>query len=102
MLLPHAKSAERQQPIGDRLVGEWAQILRKAGWYALARGDYREAERMCEKSARAPRKVLSGEDLETSYSLGMLASTYRNQGRWTEAEEMNDFAPLLWTSTECF
>jgi Tetratricopeptide repeat len=88
MLFPHAKSAERQRPIDDRSVREWAQILRKAGWYAWARGDYCEAERMCEKSARALRKVLGREDVETSYSLGMLASTYRNQGRWKEAEEL--------------
>ena len=88
-LFPHAKSAERQRPIGNMSVRGWAQILRKAGWYALARGDYDEAERMCEKSARALKKALSGEDVETSYSLGILASTYRNQGRWTEAEKMD-------------
>jgi Tetratricopeptide repeat len=88
MLFPHAKSAERQRPIDDRSVREWAQIMRKAGWYALDRGDYREAERMCEKSARALRKLLGGEDVETLYSLGMLALTYSSQGRWTEAEQM--------------
>jgi hypothetical protein len=36
------------------------------------RGDYREAERMCEKLAGALRKVLGGEDVDTSYSLGLL------------------------------
>jgi tetratricopeptide (TPR) repeat protein len=87
-LFPHAKSAERQRPMENTSVREWAQILRKAGWYAWARGDYGEAERMCEKSAGALRKALGREDVETSYSLGMLASTYRNQGRWTEAEKM--------------
>jgi Tetratricopeptide repeat/NB-ARC domain len=87
-LFPHAKSAERQRPMEDTSVREWAQILRKAGWYAWARGDYGEAERMCEKSARALRKVLGGEDVETLYSLGMLALTYRDQGRWIEAEKI--------------
>ena len=87
-LFPHAKSAERQRPMENASVRAWAQILWKAGWYALARGDYGEAERMCEKSARALRKALGGEDVETSYSLGMLALTYSNQGRWTEAEQI--------------
>ena len=32
-----------------------------------------KAERMCEKSARALRKVLGGEDVDRSYSLGLLA-----------------------------
>jgi tetratricopeptide (TPR) repeat protein len=86
-LFPHAKSAERQRP-EDRFVQDWAQILRKAAWYAWAKGDYREAERMCEKSVEALRKTLGEEDVETSYSLGMLASVYWNQGRWTEAEKM--------------
>jgi tetratricopeptide (TPR) repeat protein len=89
MLFPHVKSAERQRPRDDRSVQEWAQILQKAGWYAWARGDYREAERMCKKSAEALIKVLGREDIETSYSLGMLALTYRYQGRWKEAEELN-------------
>jgi hypothetical protein len=88
LLFPHAKSAERQRPMEDRSVREWAQILRKAAWYAWAKGDYREAERMCEKSVRALRKALGGEEVETSYSVGLLASVYRNQGRWTEAEKM--------------
>jgi tetratricopeptide (TPR) repeat protein len=88
MLFPHAKSAERQRPVEDKSVRQWAQLLRKAGWYAWAKGDYREAERMCEKSAGALRKVLGGEDVETSYSLGLLALVYRYQGRWTEAEQM--------------
>ena len=77
-LFPHAKSAERHQPTENTSVQDRAQILRKAGGYALARGEYAEAERMCEKSARALRKALGGDDVETLYSLGMLASKYRN------------------------
>jgi Tetratricopeptide repeat len=88
ILFPHAKSAERQRPRENQSVQEWAQILQKAGWYAFVRGDYSEAERMCEKSAGALGKVLGGEDVETSYSLGLLAIVYRYQGRWTEAEKM--------------
>jgi tetratricopeptide (TPR) repeat protein len=87
-LFPHAKSAERQQPKEDGSVRDWAQILRKAGWYANAKGDYVEAERMCELSARALRKLLGDNDVETSYSLGQLALIYWSQGRWTEAEKM--------------
>ena len=89
VLFPHAKSAERQRPMEVQWIRDWAQILRKAGWYALATGDYGEAMRMCEKSVGALRKVFSEEDVETSYSLGLLASIYRNQGRWTEAEKID-------------
>jgi tetratricopeptide (TPR) repeat protein len=88
VLFPHAKSAERQRPAEVQSVREWAQILRKAAWYALTRGDYGEAQRMCEKSVKALSKASGKEDVETSYSLGLLASIYWNQGRWTEAEKL--------------
>src|SRR5882757_8679738 len=53
VLFPHGKSAERQRPAEVQSVRQWAQILRKAAWYVLARGDYGEAKRMCEKSVEA-------------------------------------------------
>jgi tetratricopeptide (TPR) repeat protein len=87
ILFPHAKSAERQRP-EDLLVQDWADILRKAAWYTWAKRDYREAERMCEKSVGALRNALGEEDGETLYSLGLLASIYGDQGRWTEAEKI--------------
>jgi Tetratricopeptide repeat len=67
-------------------VREWAQILRKAGWYAWAKGDYSEAERMCGKPARALQKVVGRDEVETLHSLWWLAVVYRDQGRWSEAE----------------
>jgi hypothetical protein len=87
-LFPHAQLSEKQHPIDDRAVREWAQILRKARWYAWARGAFREVERMFEKSAAAMRKALSDDVVEMLYSLGILTSTYRNQGRWTDTEKM--------------
>ncbi len=88
MLFPHTKSAERQRPAEDESLLQWAQILRKAGWYAWAKGDYYDAERMCNKSVRALRANLNGEDVDTSFSLSLLALVYRYQGRFAEAEKM--------------
>jgi tetratricopeptide (TPR) repeat protein len=88
VLFPHAKSVERHQPTDDRSGREWAEILRKAAWYAMVRGDNREAERMCKKSIKALKKILGRENVETSHSLGMLTLIYSNQGRWTEAEKL--------------
>ena len=34
------------------------------------------------------KRVLGEEHLDTLTSIGNLASTYRNQGRWKEAEEL--------------
>lgn len=76
MFFLHVKSIERYQPTDDRSGREWAQILRKAAWYVEVRRDYREVERMCDKSVKALRKILDREDVKTSYSLRILASTY--------------------------
>ena len=84
----HVKSVERQLSINDRSVREWVQILRKTGWYTWVIGDYHEVERMYKKSTRTLNKVLDRENVETSYSLGMLTSTFWNQGRWKEIEEL--------------
>ena len=35
------------------------------------------------------KRVFGGEHRDTLISIGNLASTYRNQGRWKEAEELN-------------
>jgi hypothetical protein len=87
-LFPHAKSAERQQPTENQSIQQWAQILRKAGWYAWLKGDYVEAQRMCKLSAAVLRKLLGKDDIETMRSHGLLALIYKDRGRWTEAETM--------------
>lgn len=90
-LFPHVKAAEGQQPDhskADKSVRDWAIILRKAGWYAWARGDYKEAERMCDGSVKALEAVAANDNVTLSYSRGMLATVYRDQGRWREAEEL--------------
>ena len=88
LLFPHAKAAERQQPANNARVREWGRILRNAGWYALAKGNYNEAERICDKSTRALKGAFGDNDADTLSSMNNLASTYRNQGRWTEAEKL--------------
>ena len=87
-LFPHAKAAERQRPRGDLRLREWSRILRNAGWYARARGNYIEAERMCKKSAQQLQQSSDKDDPHTLSSMANLASTYWNQGRWVEAEKM--------------
>ncbi|ERF69453.1 hypothetical protein EPUS_07857 [Endocarpon pusillum Z07020] len=66
MLFPHAKSRPRGS---DR----WMTSQYENGRRYYGRRDG---------------KVLGRENVETSYSLGMLALTYTGQGRWKEAEEL--------------
>ncbi|OCK77385.1 TPR-like protein [Lepidopterella palustris CBS 459.81] len=87
-LFPHAKSAEMQQPCDKGTVEQWAIMLRKAAWYAWAKGSYNEAERMSLKATKALLKVVGKENMETLGCMGMLGIAYRYGGRWTEAEEL--------------
>jgi tetratricopeptide (TPR) repeat protein len=88
ILFPHAKAAERHQPAEIQSIREWARILRRAAWYTYARGDSREAERMCEKSVGALEIALGRKDVDILSSLSQLASIYGSQGRWTEKEKI--------------
>ena len=88
LLFPHAKAAERQRPANNAYIREWGRILRNAGGYALAKGNYNEAERVCDKSARALKRAFGDNNMDTLTSIATLASIYWNQGRWTEADKL--------------
>ncbi|OCK79661.1 purine and uridine phosphorylase [Lepidopterella palustris CBS 459.81] len=88
VLFPHAKSAETQRPSDDGTVQDWGVILRNAAWYAWAKGDYNEAERMSSKARKALLKVVGKENTETLKCMEMLGTVYRYKGRWKEAEEL--------------
>ncbi|KAF2433970.1 kinesin light chain 1 [Tothia fuscella] len=87
-LLPHARYA-----LSQGVAKEDEARMRLAWKYAIALhsdGRYSEAEKPFEELFEANNKALSKEnpDQETLTSMAWLASTYRNQGRWKEAEEL--------------
>jgi tetratricopeptide (TPR) repeat protein len=87
-LFPHAKSALAQPPEDGRSLREWASILHNAAWYAWARGDYGDAEKMSMKAMNTRKRVLGQEHKGTLVSMGMVGLVYSLGGRWKEAEEL--------------
>jgi tetratricopeptide (TPR) repeat protein len=71
---------------GDNTVRLW--ILHNNAWFAQARGIYKIAETMAQEAASTREDILDLEDVATIASMGLLASTFWNQGRWKEAEEL--------------
>ncbi|KKA24369.1 hypothetical protein T310_1554, partial [Rasamsonia emersonii CBS 393.64] len=63
------------------------RLLTRYGGCLLRDGRYFEAELPLTEAAEATKQMLGVEHPETLTSMGNLASTYRNQGRWNEAEE---------------
>ncbi|KAJ5620527.1 P-loop containing nucleoside triphosphate hydrolase protein [Penicillium lagena] len=88
LLFAHVLCAIKQQPNSEALLEEWALLLHKAASFALARGNFVDSETMAEKSTAARGRLLGPEHPDTLISMSNLASTYHNQGRWKEADEL--------------
>ncbi|KFA70623.1 hypothetical protein S40285_09275 [Stachybotrys chlorohalonatus IBT 40285] len=87
-LFPHAQSAAAQIPKAWDSRREWATVLYRAAWYCLEVGDGIEAERLSVLAMKARKKLFEANDEEVLRAMAMVASTYRNQGRWEEAEKL--------------
>jgi tetratricopeptide (TPR) repeat protein len=80
-LLPHAIAVLKYRPSSDSDLLCRATILYNLGWFDWRQGRYKHATTRCEES-------YSERHLNTVNSLGLLASTYKDQGRWKEAEDL--------------
>ncbi|KAN0082303.1 P-loop containing nucleoside triphosphate hydrolase protein [Elaphomyces granulatus] len=87
-LFPHVEKVLEYRPANQDYLQRWASILSKAGWYADEKGNYGIAEKMNKQAIDAYEKALGPEHLSTLNSMGDLALTYWNRGRWKEAEEL--------------
>ena len=87
-LFPHVEKALEYRPANRDYLERWASILFDAGWFANGKGNYGIAEKMNKQAADAYMEALGPEHRSTLSSIGNLALTYWNQGRWKEAEEL--------------
>jgi hypothetical protein len=62
--------------------------LRRFGLYLLSNGRYNEAEAPFVEVIERHKRVLGQENPDTLTGMANLASTYRNQGHWKEAEDL--------------
>ncbi|KAH6848197.1 hypothetical protein B0I37DRAFT_376932 [Chaetomium sp. MPI-CAGE-AT-0009] len=87
--LPHVYAVLKLDGTGSR--GERvarASLLHCAGGLFLYQGEWKDAEKFCERAVELRRAVLGEEHFDTLSSMDSLASTYQNQGRWKEAEAL--------------
>ncbi|KAJ5733743.1 hypothetical protein N7493_002529 [Penicillium malachiteum] len=95
-LFPHMKSAVSQRPGSQDSLRKWAALLYRGAWYAQESGNMAESMVMACKSRRERVLMFGLEDKETLASTAMLASVYRLEGRWGEAEQL--FVQVMETS----
>jgi hypothetical protein len=87
-LFPHVKSAISQRPESQDSLGKWAKLLYKGAWYAQESGNIAVTVDMAYKSRKERASLFSSEDERTLDVSMMLASAYRLQGAWEEAEQL--------------
>jgi tetratricopeptide (TPR) repeat protein len=87
-LLPHAKLAFDVRAKTRDACLIWASVSYKAASYMLSQGFATDAGRLASGSAGIRKELLGEEHPDTLTSMTNLASTYREQGRWKEAEEL--------------
>jgi tetratricopeptide (TPR) repeat protein len=86
-LLPHAIAVLKYRPTPNSSL-LCANILYNLAWFDWRQGRYKHSTTRCEESYSEQQRILGPDDRNTLNSLGLLASTYRNQGRCKEAEEL--------------
>ena len=88
-LFPHVKAAVSNRPKSQESLRKWATLLYKGAWYAHESGHIMESIEMAEISRDCIISMLGEESKLALISTAMLASVYRRQGRWKEAEELS-------------
>uniref|UniRef100_L2FX48 Kinesin light n=1 Tax=Colletotrichum fructicola (strain Nara gc5) TaxID=1213859 RepID=L2FX48_COLFN len=88
MIMPHVQPLLNQKPSeeGDRL--EWSNLATNVARYLYYLGDYSRAEVLAQDAVSIHMGSLGRQHPFTLESMTYLASTYREQGRWKEAEEL--------------
>ena len=94
---PHAEIILKYKYLSQHCRLQQAGILHNSAWYALAQGKYAIAEIRIQEAIKIKKELLEMEIRNTLNSLGLLASTFWNQGRWKEAEELE--VQVMRTST---
>ncbi|KIW35751.1 uncharacterized protein PV06_11909 [Exophiala oligosperma] len=87
-LFPHVKFTATKKPPAKDSLTEWTSLLNRAVLYCLCTGNSVDAEKMSAQSLKLRKQVLGADHPDTLTSMANLASTYWNQGRWKEAEEL--------------
>ncbi|KAJ4288699.1 hypothetical protein N0V88_007230 [Collariella sp. IMI 366227] len=78
----------------DEMIGR-ATLLHSIAGYFGYRGQWKDAERFQVEAVQLRNEVLGSEDPDTLSSMANLAATYRNQGRWKEAELLEEHPDTL-------
>ncbi|KAF6843413.1 Kinesin light chain 5 [Colletotrichum musicola] len=95
-LMPHIQPLLDKEPFEERNRLDWGELLTNVSWYLVMLGNYSRAEVIVRQAVTIRTEILGQEHPSTLTSMANLASTYRNQGRWKEAEELEVRVMEMW------
>ncbi|CAI7579555.1 unnamed protein product [Penicillium pancosmium] len=87
-LFPHVRSAVLHRPKSPSSLQNWAALLYRGAWYAQQCGNISDSREMAAMSRKQRLKLGGTEDKDTLDSTAMLATAYRQDGQWREAEQL--------------
>ena len=88
-LLPHVEPVLAKKPEQHSVLNCWAELLTNVSWYMLKIGEYSRAEVFAEEATETRKDILGLSHSDTLMSMNTLSLTYRNQGRWEEAQGLD-------------
>ena len=97
-LLPHAKTCAAMI---ERFSFEFepaARLLNQTSFYMTRRGQFREAESLCQHALLIYERVLGSQHPSFAISANNLATLYDDQGRYVDAEPLYRQALAVWES----
>ncbi|KKZ67173.1 hypothetical protein EMCG_07118 [[Emmonsia] crescens] len=86
-LFPHMVLILTYRPINDNCLEQWASVLSKTAWHALAIRDYSMGEKIAKQAIEAYEK-LGLQNLTTLRPMFDLARAYHAQEKWKEGLEL--------------
>ncbi|KAF2197757.1 hypothetical protein GQ43DRAFT_458302 [Delitschia confertaspora ATCC 74209] len=88
LLFSHARLALSQRPNPKESLQQWALLLYEAAWYAWAKGNPIDAEKLSKSSMKVRIKLFGKEHEDTLNSVAMVGLATQLAGWWKKFEEL--------------
>ncbi|KAJ5174495.1 P-loop containing nucleoside triphosphate hydrolase protein [Penicillium canariense] len=85
-LFTHVQSAVIQPPDEEEILTKWADLLHRAAWFAITKGDVLESEKIAILAMKTRERLFGPHDEQTIDSYEMAGLAYRLNGKWKDAE----------------
>ncbi|PKY04627.1 putative kinesin, partial [Aspergillus campestris IBT 28561] len=98
-LFAHVLCAAAQRPNAEASLGQWASLLHEAASFAITRGIYADSTKLAGEAFSARTELFGIKNEQTLNSSQVLALSYSLEGRWNEAQELQEHPSRIYILT---